>query len=174
MSNQTELEAALFLLKDFLEREKQRERQGITLEAVYDSVNGVQKTADRAVRMVETVTKDQIATNLRLDRYGRRLRVLERRRGDSTSEPPSDPADDDAGDTTGKYRAIDEQRAVEIASQRTRLDALENERRYERKQANFWRDWKAKLVAAVVIAMFVASCSTAGGLITYYATGGHK
>lgn len=170
MSNQTELEAALYLIRDFLQEQKRREREGVTVEAVLREVREGRAVADATKRHVEVVIKDQIATNLRLDRYGRRLRVLERAR-----EGHSSTADDkDEGETTGNFRVIDEQRAVEIASLRARTEQLESEKKEEKASESFWRNWRAQLVAAVVMAIFVAGCTTAGGVVTYWLTGGHK
>ena len=131
--------------------------RGITLETVVEQQRGIRSAIDH-------VASEQIAYGLRLDRYGSRLRALERKVG----------PDDFDEDTTGQHRVQDTQVAQQMMDLRKTVEMQQlalDEHRKDRKESGIW--WSRQrwiwtgLAGAAVFAALLSGCV---GLVVWWVT----
>jgi hypothetical protein len=170
---QTDLEAALFLLQDFLAREKERERRGVTVESLHAKIDGVTSNVTVLRRATETIVTKQIEQGMRQDRHAKKLKSLHLRfegiNGDGGHTAIS--VDEDPNETTSPNMRLEEAlRSAAIAKDlKKKWDTAEAEKKEER---IWWRRWWVGIVAAIVLMVFSAACSGAGNLVFWYVKGG--
>jgi hypothetical protein len=181
MSNirDTKVEAALYLLEDFLAREKERERRGITIEKLFDRIEKVSDKVEKVDANVvvlkhaaETITTEQIGQRIRQDRHAKKLRSLHLRfEGQNGGQGVEVDVDDEP--TTSPNMRVEELARAAAAAQdlKKKWELAEAEQKAENQ---WWRRARYQILGAVVLAMFTASCSGAGSLALWYLTKGNS
>ncbi len=137
----SDIRAALFLLKESLEKEKKLAQRGITLETVYNKTSAVHGALD-------TIVRDQISLGMRVDRHRKDFNVL-RRRVDQISGSDPDELED-----TGSFRIEDAEKADKIVDLQKKWDEKEREKRdsitWWKRQRFLWVGITATIVAAAL------------------------
>jgi hypothetical protein len=167
--NSSEMETMMYLLKDFLSEQRKLHARGITLETLYNRVGEVQEKQNDIRGVINTLATDQIGLNMRLDRYGNRLRKLEKGAAKHHGDDDGDHSED-----SGVIRIEEMKRAQELANLKQRVDAAQEELHREREMKNsnitFWERQRWLWVGLVFMAVFTALMSGCTGLIVWKIT----
>jgi hypothetical protein len=151
------MEAALYLLEDFLARQREQERRGITLEKLMENVDRVNDKMIVLQRATETVVTKQIEQGLRQDRHARKLRTLHLRLEGGNGGSVEASTGDDEPTTNPNLKFEEFAQAANTARElKKKWEAAEDERK---KEAIWWRHTWAKVVGAVLLAAFVGACN---------------
>ncbi len=151
---QIELEAALYLLKDFLEDQKRLRDKGITLETIHHDLEQSTRRLNERQRDLE---QKHYETVLRQDRHGRRLKKLEERV--LTAEEGSLDPD------TGVHRLMDAKNAEDFIRMKVLIEEQQKEIEREKKEKNDEERWWRRQRWLWSIAAFAYILSMAA---TYY------
>jgi len=166
-----ELETALYLLKDYLEKDKHLASKGITLEQVFHGIGDLSARVLGLRDAVGDIVKEQIAQGMRIERHGRKLRelrdVVNRMNGHDDDDPPED---------TGSFRVEDTRRAVELSELQKKWEMSEAEKRELRKEERDKETWwsRQRSLWLVILAMTFLSAILSGcvGVGLFYLTHG--
>lgn len=145
-----------FLLREFLSEQKRLASEGITLESVYTIQKQLRTSIDRVIA-------DQIAHGMRLDRYGRDIRDIQRKM-----------SGDDPSEDSGIHRGEEMRRAMELVELRNRVEettkALEEEKTNKRNSGIWWKQQRWLLFFGVIMAIFSTLLTIGAGIVVWYIT----
>lgn len=160
--NEQEISAALFLLKEYLERDKRLEGRGISLEKIHESILDVRRQFDIVVR-------EQINQGVRIEKQTIKLRELRALVKEVSGR-------DDIPEDTGSFRVDEVKRAIELAELRKKVEdsekALAEKDKEERDGATWWQRQRVLWIVGFVIAFFTALLSGCVSYGVWYATRG--
>lgn len=166
MSNQTELEAALFLLRESLEKEKARERRGHTIEKVLERLEEVDERMDKRMEKLERdhkYLKDAVQTSIKeiigqsfgLERQKKKIKAIHAHMTSANGDVGNDFAEV-GEDTSPDLRLSDMKRAAEKTMElEKKWENQEKERRdsmryWKRKKTDYWITGAIALAVAII------------------------
>lgn len=150
-----ELQAALYLLKEYLDKDKHLASRGITLEEIYRRLGAMHEALD-------TVVREQIAQGLRQERHGKRIREL--RDMVNAMSGQEDPPED-----TGSFRIEDAKRAMELADLSKKVALREQE---ERDASTWWTRQRTLWIGIALMTLVSAVLSGCMNFGMWYLTHG--
>lgn len=137
-------------LRDFLRWEDERRRKGLSIEALHQKVDQLSATLRR-------VSDQQLATDQKTARYGRRLRNVESQVSVITRVSPNvTDWDADPAEITGTHQFAIAQRSIR---NRERLEELEAQEAKRAEHATWWQRQKTVVLMSVAGALIVAAVS---------------
>jgi hypothetical protein len=144
------------LLKEFLIDQRKLKDRGLTLETVYEKLENVS----------EAIEVDKKATSLRLDRYGGRLRRLEKANSissDNDSDPPTSEDDEES-----KIHRLQESQFARDFTEMKKEIKEEGKRKLD--EGVWWQHQRWIWVGAIMLALFGCFGSACTGLIVWKVT----
>lgn len=149
--SRTDMRAALYLLKEFLDEQRKLREKGITLETLHEDNLAARRSNEKVVKRLLDLEEKQLEGALRLDRYGRRMRRLEER---------VLPSDEISPDDTGVHRLLESKNAEEflrlkftVEEQKKELDEAKKDKKAEEA---WWKRWRWGIVAAILLQLATA------------------
>lgn len=164
-----------YLMREFLEEQKRLAAKGVSLETVFYTLEDNRRRTYGLQQALETVTRDQMAHAMRLDRYGRELRRLGKKIGGGSGDNPRASGTNEADlENSGIHREEELRRATEFVELKHRLataeKALDNAQSERRDATVWWKQQRWLALFGALMAIFVAVLSVIGGLILWWVT----
>ena len=152
-------EAAMYLLKEFLEEQKRLREKGITLEKLFFTIEQLGARLSKYESENDSLSVRQLQTELRLERYAKSHRVLAKRV--LPEEERNDMTD------TGVHKLFDKQRAEEFIALKLRVEQqnkqLEEQANINKDENTWWKRqrwiWGIGALAAVFL-LFLSTIAT--------------